>query len=299
MRRIAIALSLVAAVVTTALAAAETTTAPAPAAAETSSSLVVRVEPSRKADASDFWRRYAAKNLGFTARRFPLLLAIREQAARESYDLLAPGAHDAAEIFYLLSLTPRGRAFLESFLPLYASGRVKIADKNSPEGKRSFIGDSKNMAFYWNGKVFLDPKADLVRLLPTFVHEGTHAIDFVATAEGRAADEVQKAYFAVAVETDAEKQQRLAASLPALETLQKIRIWSEHRAFAAQETLISDLAEMSPLYRARILSDIQRNEWLAHPIDESLFKTILGKGYKLPAPVIEEYFKLHAWSDYH
>lgn len=262
------------------------------------------IDQELKDEAADFFANLKVQ--------YPFFDSILSYSRYDRFDLTSRIEHSLNEIFYLLSLTDRGREFLKTFLPKFGRGDVKILSTRS-EKAIDLPSPPGSLAFYFQGTIYVDFESDLTRLLPIFVHEGTHAIDLAKTQK----DQVLGKFFATKTEHDRvlanlldmnpeelsqNDTSRLTALSQSIEVLkskeEEILLASEHKAFRAHISFIDNMAEVFPEYLQALNVFIKNREWKVYPFDEDDFRITMEFGYNISENSIDKYFNSHNWLDF-
>lgn len=237
---------------------------------------------------------------------------IIEYFERKEFDLGLRVENDIYSVFYLISYTEKGRDFLSDFLPQYMSGHIKVRSVRSREAFEVPMTENA-IAFYWVGTVYVDFLCDLTRLLPVFIHEGTHALDLTGTDRDHMWEhysQKEMEYRALMLNlknteyNDETKDdfQRFSNLDRELSSLRKnrysIEVATEHKAFRAQENFLAQMTEIFPEYDVAISDLSHSKRWMTYPIDEGTFKYIMISEYLIPDSYVEEHFSTTNWEDY-
>ncbi|MCB0405394.1 MAG: hypothetical protein KDD51_11465 [Bdellovibrionales bacterium] len=244
--------------------------------------------------------------------------AISEETRSPSQDLLDKGPHSLNRALFWISAVPRGRELLSQVLPIWRLDRKKpglhFDSANSKEGKR-LNQNPESMAFFVGDTVYFNPKFSFIVLVASLFHELVHAQQILVEEGGKAkqqqidrlneADALYQHWAAMDVGVGAATGVVLSEEIKEMQTELRnkleeakedsfpVLIAMEHQAYRAQDAFIGELFELGAEFRSALADRIQARQWLAYPVEETLFRRLMQyeRGLNIPASMLDAYFK--------
>lgn len=262
---------------------------------------IIRFSPSTQIlkDALHYWARFTEGG--------ELIESIEKQASRRNINLTSRVGHSLEEILYLLSFVPIGRAFLDDFIPRYLKGDFTIESVRS-EAAKGAPSVAEALAFYWQGHIFVDFESDLARLLPIFIHEGTHALDLAMTGKDQIlfglvdATKKHEILGKTFDELDSEGRREYSRLDHLVEQLKdqesEILLAAEHKAFRVHEKFITQLASVATPYQKAVEYFVSAGEFGVYPMNQGTFIWIMKSTYQKDPSEVDRYFEQHRWDEY-
>jgi len=108
---------------------------------------------------------------------FEIIKEVRRKQDFRRFRLWEQSEHAFSDVLYVMAFTKRGRLFLDEFLVMLNEGEVKVLDSLTKECLKRPAPYWSNGTYYYNGLVCMNFYNNLINLLASLIHEGTHAID--------------------------------------------------------------------------------------------------------------------------
>jgi len=167
-----------------------------------------------------------------------------------------------------LKTVARGKSVLEGLEKLQKAEKLKFESTSSRAAREAGAGSQHGGGFYVD-TIYLDENVPFVAFVATLVHEGTHALEFLAEEGG------------------AEKLKNVTA---------EVRLHAEHRAYRAQDTFLAELIALDKKMEEVIEEAVAYRYLVAYPITEKIFRSFFES---LPPSTVDAYLNRNPYDRLH